>query len=73
MFKTIVLATDGSKEAEKAEQTAIELARENGAKLVLVHINERIAAKVAGIALRHVEVRVPRQQLLARQLEPVDQ
>lgn len=45
MFKTIVLATDGSKQAEKAEQTAIELARENGAKLVLAHINERIAAK----------------------------
>ena len=34
MFKTIVLATDGSKEAEKAEQTAIELARENGASFL---------------------------------------
>ena len=45
MFKTIVLATDGSKEAAKAEQTAIELARENRAKLVLAHIDERIAAK----------------------------
>jgi nucleotide-binding universal stress UspA family protein len=29
MFKTILLATDGSKEAAKAEQTAIDLAREN--------------------------------------------
>lgn len=45
MFKTIVLATDGSEGAEKAERVAVELARENGAKLVLAHIDERIAAK----------------------------
>ena len=45
MFKTIVLATDGSKGAAKAELTAIELARENKAKLVLAHVDERIAAK----------------------------
>lgn len=41
MFKTIVLATDGSEGAEKAERVAVELARENGAKLVLAHIDER--------------------------------
>jgi nucleotide-binding universal stress UspA family protein len=45
MFKTIVLATDGSEGAEKAGQVALELARENGAKLVFAHVDERIAAK----------------------------
>jgi nucleotide-binding universal stress UspA family protein len=45
MFKTIVLATDGSDGAGKAERVAVELARQNGAKLVLAHIDERIAAK----------------------------
>ena len=45
MFKTIVLATDGSEGAEKAERVAVELARENEAKLVFAHIDERIAAK----------------------------
>lgn len=45
MFNTIVLATDVPKEAEKAELTAIELARENKAKLVIAHVDERIAAK----------------------------
>jgi nucleotide-binding universal stress UspA family protein len=34
-----------SKEAARAEQTAIDLARENKGKLVLAHIDERIAAK----------------------------
>ena len=45
MFKTIVLATDGSEAADRAAQVAIDLARENGAKLVLAHIDERIVAK----------------------------
>ena len=45
MFKTIVLATDGSEGAERAAQVAVDLARQNGAKLVLAHIDERIAAK----------------------------
>jgi len=45
MFNTIVLATDGSDAAEKAERVAVELARESKAKLVLAHVDERIAAK----------------------------
>jgi nucleotide-binding universal stress UspA family protein len=45
MFNTIVLATDGSEGADKAGEVALELARQNGAKLVLAHVDERIAAK----------------------------
>jgi nucleotide-binding universal stress UspA family protein len=45
MFNTIVLATDGSEGADRAGEVALELARQNGAKLVLAHIDERIAAK----------------------------
>ena len=45
MFKTIVLATDGSEGAERAAQVAVDLARQNGAKLVLAHIDERMVAK----------------------------
>jgi nucleotide-binding universal stress UspA family protein len=45
MFTTIVLATDGSEGAERAGQVAVDLARQSRAKLVLAHIDERIAAK----------------------------
>ncbi len=45
MFKTIVLATDGSDAADRAVQVAVDLAREHQAKLILAHIDERIAAK----------------------------
>ena len=38
MFKHIVFATDGSPSAAKASQTAIELARTNGAKLTDVFV-----------------------------------
>ena len=38
MFKHIVFATDGSPSAAKASQTAIELARTNGAKLTVVFV-----------------------------------
>ena len=45
MFNTIVLALDGSERAEKATPVAVELARKYGAKLVIAHVDERIAAK----------------------------
>lgn len=38
MFHTIVVATDGSKPAEKAIRLASELAVANGAKLILAHV-----------------------------------
>jgi nucleotide-binding universal stress UspA family protein len=48
MFKTIVLATDGSDSAAAAESQAVELAKQDGAKLILVHVHERILGKGGG-------------------------
>ena len=45
MFKTIVWATDGSENADRALSIAKTLARENGASLVVVHIVQRYATK----------------------------
>jgi nucleotide-binding universal stress UspA family protein len=45
MFNTIVLALDGSEGAEKATPVAVELARKYDGKLVIAHVDERIAAK----------------------------
>ena len=38
MFKTIIVPTDGSKNAQKAEDVAISIARNFQAKLMVVHI-----------------------------------
>ncbi len=48
MFKTIVLALDGSENAERAVPFAVELAKRDGAKLVIAHIEERIVGKGGG-------------------------
>ncbi len=45
MFKTIVLGLDGSDSAELAIPVAKELAKRDGAKLVIAHIEERIVGK----------------------------
>jgi nucleotide-binding universal stress UspA family protein len=45
MFKTIVLALDGSEGSESAIPIAVELARRDGAKIVVAHVEERIAGK----------------------------
>lgn len=48
MFKTIVAAVDGSDTSGRAESTAVELAKEAGAKLVLVHVDEHNIGKGGG-------------------------
>lgn len=48
MFNTIVLGQDGSEFARKAVPYAVELAKQDDAKLVIVNIVERIAAKGDG-------------------------
>ena len=45
MLNTIVLALDGSDGAKKAIPVAAELAKQEGAKLVLAHVTEYLAAK----------------------------
>jgi nucleotide-binding universal stress UspA family protein len=48
MFKVIVWATDGSSQAERALRFAKELAQGNGARLVVVHVNEFAAGRSPG-------------------------
>ena len=48
VFKTIVLALDGSDTSKRAVPVAVELAKRDGAKLVLAHVDERVVAKGGG-------------------------
>ncbi len=48
MFETIVLALDGSDPSKRAIPVAVDLAKRDGAKVVLAHVDERIAAKGSG-------------------------
>ena len=45
MFKTIVLALDGSEAAERGVPIAIELAKVGDSKIVIAHVEERMATK----------------------------
>lgn len=45
MFNTIVLGLDGSEGSKLAVPVASELAGRNGARVVIVHVDERIPAK----------------------------
>lgn len=45
MFKTIVLALDGSAGSKRAVPLALELAKRDGAKIVIAHVEEKLAAK----------------------------
>lgn len=48
MFKTIVLAVDGSESSDRAMTYAGELAKQSGGRVVAVHIKELIAGRFAG-------------------------
>jgi nucleotide-binding universal stress UspA family protein len=48
MFKTIVLALDGSEGSQKAIPVATELARHDGARIVIAHVEQDIAGKGGG-------------------------
>ena len=45
MFKAIVLALDGSDTAKRGIPIAVELAKEGNGKIVIAHIEERMATK----------------------------
>ena len=54
VFKTIVLAVDGSESSDRAVKYAADLARESGARIVAVHVKEMLAGpRFAGPA--HVD------------------
>jgi nucleotide-binding universal stress UspA family protein len=44
-LKTIVLALDGSENSQQATPVAVDLAKQSGGKIVIAHVEERIAAK----------------------------
>jgi nucleotide-binding universal stress UspA family protein len=46
MFKAIVLALDGSDTAKRGIPIAVELAKEGKGKIVIAHVEERMATKV---------------------------
>lgn len=48
MFKTIVLALDGSDGSRRAIPLAVELAKRDNAKLVIAHVEEDILGKSGG-------------------------
>jgi nucleotide-binding universal stress UspA family protein len=60
VFKTIVLAVDGSESSDRALTFAGELARQSGGRIVAVHIKELIAGRFAG------PVHVDEDDLLAK-------
>ncbi|MFN8159981.1 MAG: universal stress protein [Solirubrobacterales bacterium] len=45
MFERIAVAVDGSEGSRRAAEVAAEIARRDGAELVLVHVDERMATK----------------------------
>jgi nucleotide-binding universal stress UspA family protein len=48
VFKTIVLAVDGSESSDRAVAYAGDLARQAGGRIVAVHVKELIAGRYAG-------------------------
>jgi nucleotide-binding universal stress UspA family protein len=48
MFKTIVVAVDGSPSSGRALEYGVNLAKENSSHLVLAHVTELIAGRAAG-------------------------
>jgi nucleotide-binding universal stress UspA family protein len=48
VFKTIVLAVDGSESSDRALTFAGELAKQSGGRIVAVHIKELVAGRFAG-------------------------
>ena len=48
VFKTIVLALDGSEESRQAVPLATELARQNGARIVIAHVQQDVVGKGGG-------------------------
>ena len=68
MFKTIVLALDGSEGAKKAIPVATELARAGDGRILIAHVEERTVGKGGGPI--HANEKEIRQQLdeLAGQL-----
>lgn len=66
MFKSIVWATDGSSGAEHALPFAKDIAKANGARLVVVHVKEFMAGRGAGPVNFDEEKSRPRSESMSR-------
>jgi nucleotide-binding universal stress UspA family protein len=49
MFRTIIWATDGSRGAERALATALELVRDEDSKLLVVHADARVRGRAGNV------------------------
>lgn len=67
MFTTIILGLDGSEGCRPAVPVAADLARRYGAKIVIVHVDERVAAKggVVPVKADEDEIQAELRQLAA--------
>jgi nucleotide-binding universal stress UspA family protein len=74
MFKTIVLALDGSEDSRRAIPVAANLARQDGARVVVAHVEQDVAGKGGGPIPAtedeiQAEVRKQSEQLSAEGIE----
>ena len=58
MFKTIVVGHDGSEAAAGSLSAATEIAKSDGAKLVVAHVDEHLVGKGAGMSVKADEEEV---------------
>jgi nucleotide-binding universal stress UspA family protein len=67
MYKTIVLALDGSEGSSRAVPHAVELAKASGGKIVIAHVEEPMVAKGSMPGPRDEEI----QETVKGQLETI--
>ena len=66
MFKNILVATDGSEQAARALEVARTMATEDGGKLTVVHVVQRIPGGKAGGMSVHVDEAEIQRRVQAR-------
>jgi nucleotide-binding universal stress UspA family protein len=69
----ILLATDGSREAELATTTAVELANSTNSELHVIHVGEFVPTMLAQTELEPVQLEREAQQLLDEQVRRVEE
>jgi nucleotide-binding universal stress UspA family protein len=69
----ILLATDGSKEAELATTTAVDLAKSTNSELHVIHVGEFLPTVLAQTEMEPAQLEREAQQLLDEQVRRVEQ
>jgi nucleotide-binding universal stress UspA family protein len=70
---TILLATDGSREAELAATTAVDLAKGTNSELHVVHVGQFLPTLLAQTEVEPVQLEREAQQLLDEQVRRVEE